>query len=99
MKIKKEEYMKKLLIIAFLLSVNAYSQSNTALNLDDINLDGTLRKESIESRLLARRQKLERQTMKKLLKKMEVERIKNELLLSLKIEKAMQKSLSDAEIE
>lgn len=91
--------MKKLLIVGFLVSLNAYSQSGSSIQLDEIYLDGNLKRETIENRLQARRQKLERQTMKKLLKKMEVERIKNELLLSQKIERAMQKSMSETELE
>ena len=91
--------MKKYWVAIFLISLNAYSQSSSAIHLDDINLDGTLKRETIEGRLQSRRQKLERQTMKKLLKKMEVERIKSELILSQKIERAMQNSLSETDLE
>lgn len=85
--------------IALLVSSIVYAQGRSAIELDDINLDGTIKRELIENKLEARRHKLERQTMKKLMKQMEVERIKSEILLSRKIEKAMQKSLSNIEIE
>ncbi len=91
--------MKILLLVTFLLSVSAFSQSSSSLELDEINLDGTIKRESIESKLLSRRQRLERQTMKKLLKKMEIERIKNEIRLSRKLEKAMTDNMSNVEME
>jgi hypothetical protein len=92
--------MKSFFVIIFLLNTTTvFGQSGVPIDLDSLEINGTIKRETIENKLESRRRKLEEQTMKKLFKQMEVERIRNELRLSQKIEKAMQNSISDSEIE
>jgi len=91
--------MKKILLVSLLTASSVFAQSSSSLDMDPLNIDGNISRREVGNKLEYRRHKLERQTMKKLMKQMEVERIKSEILLSRKIEKAMQKSLSNIEIE
>lgn len=79
------------------LTTNAFAISS--LEMEQIELRGNLPRKKVESQIESRRRKLEEQTMKNLLKKMEVERIKNELRLSKKFEKALEQSVSNLEME
>lgn len=90
--------MKKLLILSLaVFTMNTFASSN--IELDQIDLNGTLPRKAIENKLLSRRRKLEEQTIKKLLKRMEVERIKNELKLSQQFENALEKTSIGSEME
>lgn len=90
--------MKKILILFLaILTMNTFASSS--IELDQIDLNGNLPRREIENKLLSRRRKLEEQTIKKLLKRMEVERIKNELKLSQQFENALEKTSIGAEVE
>lgn len=90
--------MKKILILFLAIStMNTFASSS--IELDQIDLNGNLPRREIENKLLSRRRKLEEQTIKKLLKRMEVERIKNELKLSQQFENALEKTSIGAEVE
>lgn len=90
--------MKKILILFLAIStMNTFASSS--IELDQIDLNGNLPRRAIENKLLSRRRKLEEQTIKKLLKRMEVERIKNELKLSQQFENALEKTSFGAEVE
>ena len=89
--------MKILIILISIFSTKLYPATN--IDLDPIDLNGTIKKESIEEKLQSRRRKLETQTMKRLYFQMEKQRIISEILLSRKMERAMQASLKNIELE
>ena len=91
--------MKTTLLMMILLNANAFAQSGNLIENDPIDLNGTIKKESIEEKLQNRRRKLETQTMKRLYLQMEKQRIISEILLSRKMERAMQASLKNIELE
>ena len=97
-KANKELGMKTITAI-FLIFINTTSFAQSSIELDQIDLSGNFSRKQMENKLESRRRKLEDQTMKKLLKKMEIERIKNELRLSQQFENALEKSVSNTDIE
>lgn len=90
--------MKKLIIL-FLTVCTMNSFASSSIELDQIDLNGNLPRREIENKLLSRRRKLEEQTIKKLLKRMEVERIKNELKLSQQFDNALEKTTNGPDME
>jgi hypothetical protein len=91
--------MKAIFIITILITTRAFAQSGLLIENDPIDLNGTIKRESIEDKLQNRRRKLEAQTMKRLYLQMEKQRVISEILLSRKMEKAMQASLNKSELE
>jgi hypothetical protein len=93
--------MKKIIILlTFLMSLFAnLSYASSGLNFNDINIEGKIPKKSALDLIIARRIKLQEATREKMIRLLEIQRIKAELLSAKMFENAMKKSMSKVELE
>lgn len=80
-------------------TTSAFAQTGQQIDLDTLNIDGTLPKKSYIDKLEVRRHKLEQMTMQRILKRIEINRIKQELILSHETEEAFKKLEKNMEIK